>query len=591
MTMRKDIDPEARKAALYIRVSTKYQAEDGDSLPMQRDELPKYVQYALGITDFVIFEDAGYSAKNTDRPDYQRMMARVRQGEFSHIVVWKLDRISRNLLDFASMYAELKRLGVIFISKNEQFDTSTAIGEAMLKIILVFAELERNMTSERVTATMISRAQAGQWNGGKVPFGYEYDKASGTFSFNEAEKRIVLRLYDKYETLRSLLQVAAYLNENGLFNRSGIPWNPTTVRLILVNPFYVGTYRYNRLNENQKTFTQKSKKEWVLIPDHHPAMIPEERQNRIIDILSSNDRVTNLHKSYQRKNIHIFGGLIECGACGNLFQSSVDRPRAESGWRPSVYLCSRHRRFKDCENKYVSDITIGPFILNFISNYIRASRNIGKDASLDILERKLLRGDWFPGTRIDRQSLEDIRRSFLLAKYGIDGPEAFQLSQEQAPRPDDREMLAAEVKRLERAMSRLKSLYMFADAQMTEQEYVQENNRLAERLADVNAKLEELDRHPETNPASGGLDDEIFFEQASFLSITEELLSRRFVDYEKLIRTLDKNTLKLFINSVVKKIVIFQGQTLRLELKNGISIKFLYDGQTPDTDKEPVTAL
>ena len=108
-----------------------------------------------------MFEDAGYSAKNTDRPRYQQMMARLRTGEFSHLVVWKIDRISRNLLDFAAMYEELKRLGVVFVSKNEQFDTSTAIGEAMLKIILIFAELERKMTSERVTAVMLSRANNG----------------------------------------------------------------------------------------------------------------------------------------------------------------------------------------------------------------------------------------------------------------------------------------------------------------------------------------------------------------------------------------------------------------------------------------------
>ena len=113
--MGKRVDLSSKRAALYIRVSTKMQADDGDSLPMQREELPKYVQYALGITDYEIFEDAGFSAKNTERPSYQQMMARVRDGEFTHIVVWKLDRISRNLLDFAAMYAELKNLGVVFI--------------------------------------------------------------------------------------------------------------------------------------------------------------------------------------------------------------------------------------------------------------------------------------------------------------------------------------------------------------------------------------------------------------------------------------------------------------------------------------------
>ena len=114
---------EEKKAAIYVRVSTQYQV-DRASLPVQREELINYAKYALGISDYVIFEDAGYSAKNTDRPDYQQMMARMRTGEFSHLLVWKIDRISRNLLDFSVMYAELKELGVVFVSKNEQFDTS-----------------------------------------------------------------------------------------------------------------------------------------------------------------------------------------------------------------------------------------------------------------------------------------------------------------------------------------------------------------------------------------------------------------------------------------------------------------------------------
>ena len=141
--------PRAQKAAIYCRVSTLHQV-DKDSLPMQRQDMINYAKYVLGIEEYEVFEDAGYSGKNTDRPAFQAMMERIESGEFSHVLVWKIDRISRNLLDFATMYARCKKLGVTFVSKNEQFDTSTAMGEAMLKIILVFAELERNMTSERV---------------------------------------------------------------------------------------------------------------------------------------------------------------------------------------------------------------------------------------------------------------------------------------------------------------------------------------------------------------------------------------------------------------------------------------------------------
>ena len=258
---------EEKKAAIYVRVSTQYQV-DRASLPVQREELINYAKYALGISDYVIFEDAGYSAKNTDRPDYQQMMARMRTGEFSHLLVWKIDRISRNLLDFSVMYAELKELGVVFVSKNEQFDTSSAMGEAMLKIILIFAELERKTTSERVSAVFVSRANDGIWNGGKVPYGYSYDKEGKTFSIAEDEAKIVRLIYSLYESEKSIVRVARIMNERGLKSRAGSDWSPTTVHTILSSPFYSGTYRYNYRNEsNRKRFREKGKDVLIVYDD------------------------------------------------------------------------------------------------------------------------------------------------------------------------------------------------------------------------------------------------------------------------------------------------------------------------------------
>ena len=105
------------KVAIYIRVSTTHQI-DRDSLPMQKKDLIAYCNLILGTDDYEIFEDAGYSGKNTDRPAFQDMLGRIRKGEFSHLLVWKIDRISRNLLDFAGLYEELQSLRVTFVSKN-----------------------------------------------------------------------------------------------------------------------------------------------------------------------------------------------------------------------------------------------------------------------------------------------------------------------------------------------------------------------------------------------------------------------------------------------------------------------------------------
>ena len=194
------------KAALYIRVSTLYQI-DKDSLPFQRQELINLAKYMLGTDSYEVFEDAGYSGKNTDRPAFQQMMTRIRKREFTHLCVWKIDRISRNLLDFAAMYDELKKYNVTFVSKNEQFDTSSAMGEAMLKIILVFAELERKLTSERVMGVMLDRASKGLWNGARMPLGYKWNDEIKMPVIDEEEAVTIHFIFDKYEEAGSTLQL------------------------------------------------------------------------------------------------------------------------------------------------------------------------------------------------------------------------------------------------------------------------------------------------------------------------------------------------------------------------------------------------
>lgn len=565
---------EMKKIAIYIRVSTQYQV-DRASLPVQREELINYARYALGIENFEVFEDAGYSAKNTDRPAYQQMMTRVRSGEFSHVLVWKIDRISRNLLDFAAMYKELKELGVIFVSKNEQFDTSSAMGEAMLKIILVFAELERNMTSERVSAVMVSRANSGKWNGGKIPFGYDYDKQTKEFSINASEAAVIRTVYDLYETHWSLVTVAKILNEKGILPRSGKPWNPTTVRTMLVNPFYVGIYRYNRHDENNpKRFTLKPETEWIIIEDHHPAIIDRTRQDRIIETLQKRQRGKyGQYSTYQRKNIHIFAGLLRCGNCGSNMASTIDRARSD-GWRPSVYICSRRRRFDDCQNKYISDVTLGPFVLNYIANMIKASNSFGKTTSIDTLQKKLLRGEYFADVdHIGRPGLEELYNHLRDGVGTLEYKPQPVDAAESLAAISEKDILLSEKRRLERALSRLKSLFLYSEDTMAEKDYIVERKRILDSLEDVNARLEEVER---TAAASLSLSDDEFLAKASYFIMAQQLQDKRFVDYEKFIRKIDPQIVKDFINSVVQNFCIKDGRIVSILFKNGIEHQFFY---------------
>ena len=129
--------------------------------------------------------------------------------------------------------------------------------------------------------------------------------------------QVVLHIYDLYESIKSLTTVAKTLNEKGVRSRTGKPWNPTTVRTMLTNPFYAGTYRYNYRDESSKSFTVKDEDEWVLVLDHHPAIVTPERQEQVAVILQSRQRGwVGAGMTYQRKNTHIFAGLLKCGYCG-----------------------------------------------------------------------------------------------------------------------------------------------------------------------------------------------------------------------------------------------------------------------------------
>ena len=570
-----------RKVALYVRVSTTYQVEK-DSLPMQREDLINYAKYVLNIDKYEVFEDAGYSAKSTERPAYQQMMSRLRDREFSHLLVWKIDRISRNLIDFSEMYNELKKLGVTFVSKNEQFQTDTPMGEAMLKIILVFAELERKMTSERVSSVMISRANKGQWNGGKVPYGYDYDKTTKEFTINPVEAAVVERMFTMYETCPSLLAIARELNSEGITTKSGIAWTPVTVSRLLHNIFYTGAYRYNRLCESNganKTPTFERKQEdWVIYQNHHPAIINKARQDRVLEKLASQKRggwEMDRGKSYMRKNVHIFAGLISCGVCGSAYQSTSDKMRS-NGYIPSVYLCARRRRFSDCDNSSVSDAYLGPFVLNYVANIIKIQNSFGKSTSVDTLESKLLRGEALAGvTGIEQKGLLELydllRQKFTDVEFT---PSLLKSNETKKPATDEKDLLLSDKRKAERALQRLQQLYLYEDDEkaISDKEYVIQRQEIQDNLARIDKRLAEIEK----SESKRNISDDDFVKQATYFIMVNKLNDRRYVNYSKFIQSMDKAVIKEFVQSVISKIVVLDSKIVSIRFMNGIEHKFLY---------------
>ena len=556
------------RVAIYVRVSTVYQV-DKDSLPMMKQDLTSYCKYILNTDDFVIFEDAGYSGKNTDRPAYQKMMSQIRQGLFTHLLVWKIDRISRNLLDFANMYAELKELGVTFVSKNEQFDTSTAIGEAMLKIILVFAELERNMTSERVTATMLNRASNGVWNGGRVPFGYQYDKEQQAFPLDPDEQKILQMIFDTYEHTESIVHTARKLNDNGYTTREGNAWSPTTVWIILHNPWYKGVYRYNYYKIPGKRIV-KDENEWVVIQDHHVPSIDSERFDAIQLTLKKNARYRNTPgRRNTQKNVHVFAGLLWCAECGAAFNSSPGKAHV-SGYRPSKYGCPNVRKTKTCHAKYTSDAVMGEFVLNYILNIMNTQKDFKLVRSPENLQDRLLTGSTFA-------DIDHIEPDGLVSLYDMlckSSKSPVLMKRPKAKTKSDPELksLQSEQKRQQRALDRLNDLYLYSDESMSEREYIVRKQQITDRLGEFNEAIGMMSQESWMHT----MDDDDFIKQASAFILTQKLSGRQYVYYTALAETVDPELLKGFFISIIDSIIVKDGRPKTITFRNGISHTFVY---------------
>lgn len=204
------------------------------------------------------YRDAGFSGKNVQRPAYINLMQDIKNGLISKVVVYKMDRFSRSLLDFTGVWEFMAGYGVEFISVTENFDTSTPMGKAMLFIMAVFAQLEREQIAERVTDNYFARARLGSWAGGPPPYGFDI-----TSVMSEQEKRssslipngnmeIVKRIYEEYmEPMASLGKVKTILNNEGIAGPQNT-WSTVALKRVLSNPAYVkmdaNIYNYYKNN-------------------------------------------------------------------------------------------------------------------------------------------------------------------------------------------------------------------------------------------------------------------------------------------------------------------------------------------------------
>jgi site-specific DNA recombinase len=270
--------------AIYIRVSTDAQFEEGYSVDAQKEMLQAFC-VAKKIQDYEFYIDGGFTGSNINRPEMQRMIKDIKTGAVGGVLVYKLDRLSRSQKDTLYLIEDVFNThDVTFTSLNENFDTSTPMGKAMLGIMSVFAQLERETIRERTRMGMLERVKEGLWMGGaRTPFGYDYDTAQNTLIPNE----------DSGKVRQCFEMITQGYSADAVAEMLGFKYD-NTVRNIISRKTYLGLIEYNG-----KTYQGK-----------HQPIIDEELFNRVQGIVESRS-VTPLHKTN-----YLLTGLLECGKCG-----------------------------------------------------------------------------------------------------------------------------------------------------------------------------------------------------------------------------------------------------------------------------------
>jgi len=333
------------RVALYIRVSTQEQASEGYSVGEQTERLKKYAE-AMGWEVYKIYVDPGYSGGNTDRPGLTEMIKDVKTGEIDKVVVYKLDRLSRSQLDTLYLIEKVFLANnTDFVSMNENFDTSTPFGRAMIGILAVFAQLEREQIKERMNMGKEARAKEGKWGGGSSePIGYDYNVAKDLLEVNEYEAMQVREAFDLFlkgtpvRTIETIFDHKGYKakGKSGRVSR----WDTKRLKYAFSNKIYLGYMRYHD--------------QWY--KGEHTPIIDEDTFNRVQKIL--NQRADDYKQTGLRPGAQTtyLGGLLYCKHCGGKF--SKDRQIVRNGPNQLMYICnSRSKRVKlmikdpNCKNK------------------------------------------------------------------------------------------------------------------------------------------------------------------------------------------------------------------------------------------------
>ena len=424
------------RIAVYVRVSTQEQAKEGYSIGEQTDRLKKYAD-AHGWLVFKVYTDAGHSGANQDRPALQDLIMDVKAGKIDKVLVYKLDRLSRSQKDTLEIIEDvLLANNCDFESMTEKFDTSTSFGRAMVGILAVFAQLEREQIRERMSMGMEARIKEGKWKGGKLtPFGYDYEAALEKLVINEYEAMIVKFIFEQFTEGKNLYAIANEMYEKGYGFRSGNS-DLRNIKYVLRNKTYCGYL--------------KCKDQWY--KGLHDPIISEEDYNKAQNILADTKRrfeESGRKIESRAKSTHL-GGMVYCSHCGAKYC------KTESGSRKSnlyhYYKCySRNKKVRsmikdpNCKNKSYRIEALDEIIFNEI-------RKLAIDPEyLKVLRKeseKVTNNQQIKGIEDEIKSINN-QLSRFMDLYGLGKYDMEQLDQKTQPLNERKRKLQKELVKLQ----------------------------------------------------------------------------------------------------------------------------------------------
>lgn len=358
------------RTAVYIRVSTEDQVREGFSISAQRERLLAYIHSQnWELAD--LYVDEGVSAKDLHRPELARLLADVAQKKMDVVLVYRLDRLTRSVLDLYQLLQEFDTHGVHFKSSTEVYDTTTAIGRLFITLVAALAQWERENLAERVKMGMGQMVRERKRPGGPAPYGYELYQ--GQLQLHPVEADVVRHMFARYVQGTSPRQIADEVNARGARGKNGAHWSPSGVLRLLKNPVYYGALRWNYATTPHRTLPTS---EYFLEPAVHPAIIDEatfaRAQERMKRRASHHPRV--LASSF------LFSGILYCSLCHEKMRGKCTHTQGKNGasYAHTYYLCSGKASGK-CHASAIREDRLEQAVVNLLQAHLPDASGVWRE--------------------------------------------------------------------------------------------------------------------------------------------------------------------------------------------------------------------